>query len=226
MINLIFLHHYDYYYVGLFTWAHIPIFFQSLTFLIISSPYHIHLYTWSTQLVTLVQHMCWFFKVSNSPMFLFLNSPYKGRWFPFSFRIWFAQPGFSISARITAFRCSSIGGRGACLAFVYFTTTTRDGGLTVLGHVEFCWWLDPEEIPPESWAACKYCPDVIWTTYLLDPFGETSLFTWLSVSLRYSTISRMRIDPSLSACVMIRSLTAYQQRNYPPPTTMSVLIWT
>ena len=52
-------------------------------------------------------------------------------------------------------------------------TTERDGVNTVLGLVEFCWWLDPEEIPPESWTTCEYCPDVIWTTYLLDPFSQS-----------------------------------------------------
>ena len=41
----------------------------------------------------------------------------------------------------------------------------------VLDHVEFRSWLDPEEISLESWTTCEYCPDIIWTTYPLDPFG-------------------------------------------------------
>ena len=41
-----------------FTWPHIMLFFF-LTFLIIVSPYCIHLYTWSTQQMTVAQHMCW-----------------------------------------------------------------------------------------------------------------------------------------------------------------------
>ena len=32
--------------------------------------------------------------------------------------------------------------------------------------------LDTEEIPPESQVTCEYYPDVIWTTYILDPFHE------------------------------------------------------
>ena len=59
----------------------------------------------------------------------------------------------------------------ACLTFVHFSTTTRNGVHQVLGHVEFSWWLDTEEISLESLAISEYCPDVIWTTYLLDPFG-------------------------------------------------------
>ena len=51
----------------------------------------------------------------------------------------------------------------ACLAILYFITTTRDGVHTVLGHVKFCWWFDMEEIPPElehlwilSWCHMDY----------------------------------------------------------------------
>ena len=36
-------------------------------------PYCIHLDTWSTQEVNVAQHMCWFFKASNSPMFFSIN---------------------------------------------------------------------------------------------------------------------------------------------------------
>ena len=55
----------NYYCVWFFTRAHITIF--CLTFLIIGP--HIHLYTWSTQQVTVAQHMCWFFKASNPTKF-------------------------------------------------------------------------------------------------------------------------------------------------------------
>ena len=68
-----FSYHYGYYnYVWFFTWAHIPIFFLSNLF-DYWFPYCIHLYTWSTQQVTVVQHMYWFFKVSNSPVFISIN---------------------------------------------------------------------------------------------------------------------------------------------------------
>ena len=60
----------------------------------------------------------------------------------------------------------------SCLDFVYFTTTARDGVHTVLSHVEFNWLLVTEKIPPRSWATCEYCPDVIWTSYLWNPFGK------------------------------------------------------
>ena len=36
-------------------------------------PYYIHLYTWSTQQVIVAQHMCWFLKASNPPMFSPIN---------------------------------------------------------------------------------------------------------------------------------------------------------
>ena len=36
-------------------------------------PNFIHLYIWSTQQVTVAQHMCWFLKASNPPMFFSIN---------------------------------------------------------------------------------------------------------------------------------------------------------
>ena len=43
----------------------------------------------------------------------------------------------------------------------------KDGGVyTILGHVEFCWGLDTEEIHQESQAAREYCPDIICITLL------------------------------------------------------------
>ena len=36
-------------------------------------PYCIQLYTWSTQQVIVAQHMCWFLKASNPPMFTPIN---------------------------------------------------------------------------------------------------------------------------------------------------------
>ena len=49
------------------------IFFLS-SFLDYRFPYCIQLYTWSTQQVIVAQHMCWFLKASNPPMF----SPIEG----------------------------------------------------------------------------------------------------------------------------------------------------
>ena len=84
-----------------------------------------------------------------SALSIISTSSHKGRWFPFSFRIWPTIPDFSISPRTTALRCScSL--RATCLAFEYFTTTARDGVNGVLGHFEFRGWLDPKEIPLES----------------------------------------------------------------------------
>ena len=73
-------------------------------------PYCIHLYTWSTQEVTIAYHMCRFFKAFPLPIFFSIisASSHKGRWFPFSLHIWSAIPDFSISPRTTALRCSSI----------------------------------------------------------------------------------------------------------------------
>ena len=53
-----------------FTWAHIPIFLSNLFDWFL---YCIYLYTWSTQQVTVAQHMYWLFKTSNSPVFLSIN---------------------------------------------------------------------------------------------------------------------------------------------------------
>ena len=36
-------------------------------------PYCIQLYTWSTQQIIVAQHMCWFLKTSNPPMFSPIN---------------------------------------------------------------------------------------------------------------------------------------------------------
>ena len=108
-----------------------------------------------------------------SALSIISTSSHKVKWFPFSFHIWSAIPNFSISPRTTAFRCSSsltFSGRHVSPLYI-FTTTARDGVNTVIDIVEFRWWLDPEEIPPESWITCEYCPDVISTAYLLDPFG-------------------------------------------------------
>ena len=72
--------------------------------------YCIHLYNWPTQQIILPQHMCWFLKASNPPMFspiIISTSSYKGRWFRFLFHIWSAIPDFLISPRSTAFRYSS-----------------------------------------------------------------------------------------------------------------------
>ena len=72
-------------------------------------PYCIHLYIWSTHQVTVTQHICWFLKVSNSPVFIsfILTLSRKAGWFPFSCHIWSAIPDFSISPHSTAFWCSS-----------------------------------------------------------------------------------------------------------------------
>ena len=94
----------------------------------------------------------------------------------------------------------------ACLAFVYFTITVRDGVHTVHGHVKFCYELDPEEIPPESWATCEYCPDVIWTTYLLESFRQLlwqrARYTVLSFRVSFSTF----LSGFLGADVMLSGL--------------------
>ena len=60
-----------YYYVWFFffTSAHIQIIFSSSSLLDYRFPYCIQLYTWSTQQVIATQHMCWFLKASNLPMF-------------------------------------------------------------------------------------------------------------------------------------------------------------
>ena len=95
---------------------------------------------------------------------------HEGKWFPFSFHIWLPYPTFQ--SHLVLLPSDVLLAKWAtCLTFVYFTTTAKDGVSTVLGHVEFRCWLDPEEIPPDSWTTCEYCRDVIWTTYLLDPFG-------------------------------------------------------
>ena len=63
--------------------------------------------------------------------------------FPFSFHVWSTINYFSISPHNIAFLCSSsLTFNERHVLFVYFTTTERDGVHTVLGHVEFCWWLD------------------------------------------------------------------------------------
>ena len=68
--------------------------------------YRIYLCIWSTQQVTVPQHMHCFFK--SSPMF-FPNYYFiiKSRWFPFSFHIWSAILDFSIWPCTTAFQCPS-----------------------------------------------------------------------------------------------------------------------
>ena len=48
-------------------------FFFSSSLLNYRSPYCIQLYTWSTLQVIVVQHMCWFLKASNPPMFSPIN---------------------------------------------------------------------------------------------------------------------------------------------------------
>ena len=67
-----FLHHYDYYCYEIFLYLSWYYDFLS-NFYDYWSPYCIHLYTWSNQQVIVAQHMCWFFKTSNSPMFLTIN---------------------------------------------------------------------------------------------------------------------------------------------------------
>ena len=70
LINLMFLHDFDYYnYVCFFTRTHIPMFYLIFNWF----AYCIHLYTWSTQQVTLAQHMCWLLKASDSPVFFSIN---------------------------------------------------------------------------------------------------------------------------------------------------------
>ena len=57
-----------------FICAHIQIFFFfSSSLLNYPFPYCIQLYTWSTQQVIVAQHMCWFLKASNPPMFRPIN---------------------------------------------------------------------------------------------------------------------------------------------------------
>ena len=95
-------------------------------------PYCIHLYIWSTQQVTVAQHMCWFFKTSNSPMFFSINHFNFIPWgqmvsFFFPFMVCYIRlfnfPSYCYFSMFfyPHFQCA------ACLAFVYFTTTVRDG---------------------------------------------------------------------------------------------------
>ena len=71
-----------------FNCAHIQIliFFSSSLFNY-RFPYCIQLYTWSTQQVIVAQHMCWFLKASNPPMFTPINffqlHPIRADGFPF-----------------------------------------------------------------------------------------------------------------------------------------------
>ena len=173
-----FSHHYDYNnYVWFFTWAYIPMFFPygffNLTFLIIYS--HILLISIISLLNrSLKSKICadslrWLIHLCSSHSIIVTLS-HKGSWFPFFFHIWSAIPDFSISPRITAFRYSSniIFGRQHVSPLYALQSWMK---YTVLDHIEFCWWLDTEKIPPESWATCEYCPDVVWTTYTLDPVG-------------------------------------------------------
>ena len=61
---------------------------------------------------------------------------------------------------------------GDTACFVYLTTAAWDGINAVLGHVVFCWGFDSEVIFSISSATPDYCPDIIWTTYLLELFGS------------------------------------------------------
>ena len=107
-----------------------------------------------------------------SALSIISTSSHKGLWFPISFHIWSAIPDFLISPRTTAFWCSSnLTFSERPVSPLYVTTTARYGVNTVIDIVEFCYWLYPEEISLESWITYEYCPGVIWTAYLLDPFG-------------------------------------------------------
>ena len=77
--------------------------------------------------------------------------------------------------------------------FLYFTTTARDA---ILGHVVFGWGFDSEETFSKSCATPEYCPDIIWTTYLLNFFvlafdieqadcGESSRILYSVVRFRF-----------------------------------------
>ena len=73
LINLMFLLDQNYYYYEWYLPVLIFRFFFSSSLLNYRFPYFIQLYTWSSQQVIVAQHMCWFLKASNPPMFSPIN---------------------------------------------------------------------------------------------------------------------------------------------------------
>ena len=116
--------------------------------------YCIHLYTLSTQLVITACHMCRFLKASKSSNVqlyqLFQLHPIRADGFPFPSI--YGPPYLTFLSHLVLQPSDVLALLlvGTCFSFVYFTTTARDGVNTVLDIVEFCWWLDPEEISPKS----------------------------------------------------------------------------
>ena len=110
-------------------------------------PYHIHLYTWSTQQVTVTKHMRCFFKTTYFPMFFpiyYFNIFPEGQMVSlfFSYMVSYTQL-FDITSTycfLIFLKLFTYSGT-VCLAFVYFTTIVWDGVHAILGHV-FCWRLD------------------------------------------------------------------------------------
>ena len=151
-------------------------------------PYCIHLYTWSTQQVIVAQHMCWFLKASIPPMF----SPIKYfNFIPdgFPFSSIYGPPYPTFQSHLVLLPSDVLLALLLVDDLSHFCTIFYHN--TVLGHVVFHWWLDPEEISPESWTTYEYCPDVIFCFVL-------------SVPVFYSQIVLLSLHPivGLPECIL------------------------
>ena len=64
------------------------------------------------------------------------NWSHRGRWSPFSLRMWSATPDFPASWRFTAFWCSwTLTWSGGCFSFIFPSAVARDSVHTVFSNV-------------------------------------------------------------------------------------------